>query len=72
MIGFYLGFYPKESLVTKFRPSGKNLEKIADLVDSKVIIPNVDGQKFNLDQCIEAFQYFESQTANGKVVFDID
>jgi len=50
-----------------FRASGTKLEEIAKLVDSKVIKPDVDNSQFHFDQIIEAYEYFESGTASGKV-----
>lgn len=58
------------SLVTR-KASGRNLEKLAELVDAGVIRPLVD-RTYPLADAREAHRYLETGRARGKVVLTVD
>jgi NADPH:quinone reductase-like Zn-dependent oxidoreductase len=52
------------------RPDGDQLERIAGLVESGIIKPQID-RVFTLDEVKEALAYSESGRATGKVVVQV-
>jgi NADPH:quinone reductase-like Zn-dependent oxidoreductase len=55
-----------------FKPNGKILSEIATIIDKNFIKPVIDNKIFNLEDYIEAYDYFENLKPNGKVMFHIN
>ncbi|MTD42007.1 zinc-binding dehydrogenase [Erwinia sp. CPCC 100877] len=54
------------------KSSGKQLQKITEIVEEENIIPAIDPHVFTLDQVNEALSFVKNEHLNGKVIIKLD